>query len=406
MTKTVNWSDKDTIAEIARYAEKGLSSTEIASILSKKLNADVADRSVRYAAKKNDIDLLQTNNNGYTENVKIEEERRSDGTLDRVQRIEMTPEQAMDDSFVLKAHGFDAEKWDIVNVRNGYWDQGSKVSGTKRLYTSRITVKPKVDKINPEKIAEILSNTITPKRFRVEHRNESIDSLVVPLFDIHFGIETYESLEDKLSQIIKRIEQGYKNISIIIGGDFLHSNDINRTVTVSGTILDDVDNVQALEDASEFMSALIETALINAENVSVHAIGGNHDFSKQYMFVWGLRMKYPDANIELTNETRTAFNLGEIGIMVAHGDVATKRLPMLFATEFSDIWAKSTYRTVFTGHYHTEKVTDVEGVVLHQFGTPKKSDPYEKRNGFTMARKHIQLLEFSESRLLATYEIE
>lgn len=406
MTKKINWKDEEVLNIVFEGASKGLSSTEIAAIISKKFGVNANDRAVRRVAGENNIDLLQTNNNGYTDNIKVEEERRADGSLDRVKRIEMTEEEAMDDDFVLRAHGFDPEKWDIINIRNGYWEQGSRAEGTKRLYSSRITVKPKVDKITPAKIAEIMSNTITPKEFNTEITVDSNDSLVIPLFDIHFGIETYGSLETKLSQIVKRIRQGYKNVAIVVGGDFLHSNEINKTVTVNGTILDDVDNVQSLEDASKFMSMLIENALLNAENVSVTSIGGNHDFSKQYMFIWGLKMKYPNVNIDLTDATRTAFNLGEIGIMVAHGDVATKRLPMLFATEFIDVWSKSKYRTVFTGHYHTEKVTDVEGVVLHQFGTPKKSDPYEKRNGFTMARKHIQLLEFSESRLLATYEIE
>ena len=28
---------------------------------------------------------------------------------------------------------------------------------------------------------------------------------------------------------------------------------------------------------------------------------------------------------------------------------------MLFATEYTDVWANSTYRAVFTGHIHTEK---------------------------------------------------
>ena len=44
--------------------------------------------------------------------------------------------------------------------------------------------------------------------------------------------------------------------------------------------------------------------------------------------------------------------------------------------------------------------------MMWQFGTAKPNDPYEKANGYTMGRKHLQLLEFGKERLLATYEIE
>lgn len=49
---------------------------------------------------------------------------------------------------------------------------------------------------------------------------------------------------------------------------------------------------------------------------------------------------------------------------------------------------------------------DTDGVVMHQFGTVKPNDPYEVTNGYTVARKHLQMLEFDNEKLLATYEIE
>ena len=61
---------------------------------------------------------------------------------------------------------------------------------------------------------------------------------------------------------------------------------------------------------------------------------------------------------------------------------------------------------VASGHYHTEKLADTDGVVMHQFGTVKPNDPYEHANGYTVARKHLQMLEFDNEKLIATYEIE
>ncbi len=404
MTNKIDWKSEEIISQLRELAENTLSSKDIAAILSDRLSVKVNDRSVRRVANENDIELKMSKNNGYNEKNHIEVERHADGSIEKVKSIEMTEEQSKDDGFLLKAHGFDPEKWEIINAKTGFWEQNSNNSGKTKLYSSRITVKPIKNAITPEMVARKLNGKISP----ITIKNEQIgrDNLVIPLFDMHFGIETFESLQDKLEQVVYRIHNGYENITIIVGGDYLHSNEMDKTVTVKGTILDDVDNEKALDDATRFMSILIEESIKNSKNVNVYAIGGNHDFSKQYMFIWGLKMKYPQVDIDLTMETRTAFNIGHVGIMVAHGDVAVKRLPMLFATEYTDVWANSTYRAVFTGHIHTEKKEDIDGVMLWRFGTPKKSDPYEKKNGFTMARKHLQLLEFNDNRLLSTYEVE
>lgn len=400
----VDWKNPKTLSKLADLADDGFSSKEIAVKLEEYLGEPVNDRSVRRVANKNDIIMSKSNNNGYNPDNHVEQERRADGSLLTSKVIKMTEEESMDDSFVLKAHGFDPEKWQIVNVKNSFWEQGSRDEGKKRLYSSKITVKP-IEKIVTEKdLIDKINGKIDPVIIKNEKNGSR--NLVIPLFDVHFGIETYEHIEDKLEQIVERIRNGYKNITIIIGGDYFHSDFMNKTQTASNTQLDHVDNIKALDDGAKFLSILIEESIKNSDTISVKGIGGNHDRDKQFMFIWGMKNKYPQVDIDITMETRQAFNINSIGILIAHGDLATKKLPMLFATEFTDVWAKSKYRTVMTGHFHTEKTTDIDGVVLRQFGTSKKSDPYETVNGYTMARKHIQVLEFNDDRLLATYEVE
>lgn len=400
----VDWKNPQTVSRLADLADEGLSSKEIAVVLQEELKESVNDRSVRRVANKNDIILSKSNRNGYNPDRRVETEKRADGSLMASKVIPMTDEEAMDEEFVLKAHGFDATKWQVVNLKNGYWEQGSREEGKKRLYSSKITVKPIEKVITEQDIIDKINGKIDP--IILKNKKIGDKTLIIPLFDVHFGIETFEHIEDKLEQILQRIRNGYKDITIVIGGDFFHSDFMSKTQTANNTQLDHVENEKALEDGAKFLSYLIEESIVNAEHVSVKGIGGNHDRDKQFMFLWGIQNKYPQATIDITMESRTAFSVNKIGIMVAHGDLAVKRLPMLFATEFPEIWSNSTYRTVMTGHYHTEKVTDIDGVVMRQFGTSKKSDPYEKVNGYTMARKHIQVLEFNNNRLLATYEVE
>lgn len=400
----MDWKNEGVILQLAELASKGLSSKDIATELSETYNEKVGDRSVRRVANSNGIELKQSNRNGYTPERHVETERHADGTINNSKPIEMSEAQAMDDEFVMKAHGFDPEKWQVVNIKNSFWEQNSREDGKTKLYSSKITVKPKENKASFNDIVASLNEEI--KTIIVKKTNNGDKNLVIPLFDIHFGIMTGEKMDVLLQQMVSIIERGYDNISIIVGGDMLHSDFMSKTQTANNTQLDHVDTFKMLDDASKFMSQLIEISIANSNKTKVHAISGNHDVDSQFYFIWGLQQKFSQVDFDNNLNSRLAFQIGKIGILAAHGNVAQKRLPMLFANEYPEIWATSTYRMVASGHYHTEKLNDLDGVVVHQFGTPKSSDPYEVLNGYTMARKHLQLLEFSKERLLATYEIE
>ena len=328
-----------------------------------------------------------------------------DGSTTSSTPLQMTSEQAKDPDFVLRAHGFDPTEWEIISARNNFWQQNSQENGLIDLYQSKITVKPKVGKVSIDDALSVFNRDIKP--VKVSNVTKGHNSILIPLFDMHFGITRIDKLQGHLQQIANILKSGHKNIEIIIGGDVLHSDFITKSQTSSNTQLDLVKTIRALNEAEEFFSSLIELSLKYSGNVEVKAVSGNHDTDSQYMFVWGLSKKFPQVVFEnVPNTERLAFQFDKIGVMVAHGNLALKRLPMLFANEYSDIWSSSTYRLIASGHFHTEKLQDVDGVVMHQFGTVKPNDPYEVANGYTTGRKHLQLLEFDNERLKATYEVE
>lgn len=328
-----------------------------------------------------------------------------DGSQSSSTTLQMTSEQAKDPDFVLRAHGFDPTEWDIISARNNFWQQNSQQNGLIDLYQSKITVKPKAKALSIDNVLSTFNREIKP--VKVHNIAKGSNSILVALFDMHFGITRLADLESHLEQIADILKKGYKNVEIIIGGDVLHSDFLTKTQTASNTQLDHVETIRAVEEAESFFSSLLELSLKFGKRVEVKAVSGNHDTDSQYMFVWGLSKKFPQVSFEnALNNKRLAFQFGKIGVMVAHGNLALKRLPMLFANEYSAIWSSSTYRMVASGHYHTEKLNDTDGVVMHQFGTVKPNDPYEVANGYTVGRKHLQLLEFDNERLKATYEVE
>ena len=312
----------------------------------------------------------------------------------------------LDPKQLLSAHGFDPEKFTLTSATSNFWGENSK---GEPLYQTKIKVAP-VDTTLDDILAAVDKHYETqPDKKHVGLDQKLTDlqllgNLVVPLFDLHFGISTYDSMRGYLSQIEDRLDECYHNVYIILGGDYYHSDFMSRSMTakVSGTQLDHVDNVKALADGSRFFEELVDFAVEHTPNVHIYAVGGNHDADKQYMWTYAMKQRYASCDsvdFHLTTDTRLAFRMDDVGVMVAHGDKAKRRLPMLFATEHPQLWGETQYHAIFTGHFHKEVTTDEDGCVLFQVGTPKPSDGYEKDNGFTMARKKLTIFVFDDHKL-------
>lgn len=397
------WTDEYKALVRSLY-EQGLSTRQVVNYFFDNYGLNVSRRSVqRYRKGATHTPVKETKIKDVARGTEIVINR--DGSQTITAKLEMTEEQAKDPDFVLRAHGFEPSEWEIISLKNNFWDMGIGGGEVVTNYQSKISVKPIIKALSIDAVLSTFNREIKP--VKVHNIAKGENSILVALFDMHFGITRLSDLESHLEQITSILQKGYKNIEIIIGGDVLHSDFLTKTQTASNTQLDEVNTIRAVEEAESFFSSLLELSLKYGKRVEVKAVSGNHDTDSQYMFVWGLSKKFPQVAFEnVLNNKRLAFQFDKIGVMVAHGNLALKRLPMLFANEYSDIWSSSTYRLIASGHFHTEKLQDVDGVVMHQFGTVKPNDPYEVANGYTVGRKHLQLLEFDNERLKATYEVE
>lgn len=320
----------------------------------------------------------------------------SDGTQSSETILKVVRGHKMTPREVLEAHGYDYTKWELVRATSNFWKQTPEAT----LYQSKIQLRP-LSGLSAEAFANVINGNVKPVTIEPEHTGTN--NLVVPLYDLHFGITTLAGIKPVLDSIITTISRGYRHIVIVLGGDLLHSDFMNQTMTVKGTQLDHVDTVKAWAEAKQFVGAIIEACIANSTHVSLYAVGGNHDFDMQWAFVDGLADRYPQMHVHNTTAYRAAFRLEHVGIMIAHGDTALRKLPMLFATEYADIWSNSTWREVMYGHFHHEIVNDDSGVVIRQLGTPKPSDGYEKKNGYTMSSRSLKLFEYDADRLRVTW---
>ncbi|MBZ5985972.1 helix-turn-helix domain-containing protein [Leuconostoc gelidum] len=402
------WTDehKNRVAELG---EQGLSSSKIAQKLFDEFGVNLSRRTVsRYLSTghtSSRYDKLKKNTS------KVKDVKRGteivinkDGSTTSSTTMQMTAEQAKDPEFVLRAHGFNPDDWDIVSARNNFWQQNSQENGLIDLYQSKITVKPKSDdELTPQDIANLFKADIIP--YTVNQVARDTHNLVVPLPDLHFGITRFEDTIIHLDKIAEVISSGYKTIVIEQLGDLFHSSQMNSSQTLKGTILDEVDMVQAVEDAKRFFDVLVKLALDNSTKVYIKQMGGNHSSNLEYMFMEYLKVKYPQTVIKNNIKYRDAYLLDNVGIMLAHGDFAAKNLPMLFANEFGGVWSLAHNRFIHKGHYHKEKTVDEGGVLSQQFGTIKPNDKYEISNGWTLSKKVLYLLEYSQDDLVTEYYV-
>jgi len=364
-------------------AKAGYSNGEIATELSKISKKPISDSSVRHKLAREGITAKKRNWN-------------ADGVQTSTTILKVVKGQKMTPDYVLASHGYDPESWQIVSATSNFWKQTEQTTS----YQSKITVKPKTA-ISCKEFVNIFNDTI--ESVKVLPDKEGRHNLVIPLFDLHFGIMTFDLMKQHLVELKEIMSRGYKRIVIEQGGDLLHSDFINKTMTAKGTQLDHVNMVQAIKDAKRFYDEVIQTALENANQVSLYSIGGNHDYDMCYMFVDALADRYPQVDVHNTADYRQCYRIDGVSVLLAHGDKAQKNLPMLFATEHPFEWSKSSYREIHYGHYHKEVTNDDYGVVTRQFGTPKLNDPYEESNGYTMAHHKLQVLEYGTDDLKAVY---
>ena len=395
----INWTEQE-IDRLKDLIDEGYTNKEIAIILSNEFGREFTYHSVRHKARRSSVTTPPRTIDGQS----ISENKRYniDGTISQAefdvkmafyQKDSKTPED------ILRYKGYDPNEWEISQVTTNEWTT-TAAETQKWNQQLKFVIKPKHKSFNASAFTESI-NPVKLTAIKTGDRN-----LFIGLADWHFGITKLEDLQDKLAMIVDILSKGYKQIVIGQLGDLFHSSQIKKSVTMAGTVLDDVDMETAIKDARSFFDVLITECVRHSLKVTVEHAGGNHSENLEYMFLLYLEAKYPDIKVNYHNKYRQAFMLDNVAIMITHGQYGKRKdLPMLFATEFSDMWSKATTREIITGHFHTQQTNDYQGVIHHQLGTIKPNDSYEIENGWTMGKKVLQLFEYDSERLRVTYDI-
>ncbi len=323
-----------------------------------------------------------------------------DGSISSYIRTQVKQKKTFTKQELLTLHGLDPDEFKIRTITSNEWT--TPIIGEAFYnYQSKIVAEPLKHEIDWGAIGERLADRVTPKQPKLAHSVDDERYLVIPLFDLHFGQSTLTDYDETLGKIFYQLESDYKKVLIISGGDLLHVDNHNST-TANGTQLETTDLTQAWEDAFDFLDLIIDKSLENAESVELLYVPGNHDESIGQTIIKALERLYQREDrltIDGKQEAFKAILLGRNFIGATHGIRKNKKdYPMIFATQFSQLWGAEGVQTreTFTGHFHHELVSDMNGLLIRQGATRNETDKWHRDNGFVGSHKRFQLVEYSE----------
>ncbi len=319
----------------------------------------------------------------------------ADGSYTSDRLIRMSEEQSKDRSYLLAAHGFNADEWEIVNARSSMWHMGYKDDGCadrEVLYSSKVTVRPRSDTLD---IGALIAacELVTPRYIEQPARGDMM--LEVGVVDAHFGNSDLALYEPTLERILSHItRRTWSQVVLPIGNDLFHVDNFKNT-TSNGTPQSSVAWPEAWADALEFYSTIIEFALQHSEVVYAYYIIGNHDESMSWAFCQMLAAKYPQVRFDVAIEERKVHVFGDIAVGFTHGDGRTRKdVDRVFMAEFPE-FSGARVREVHAAHHHHEVTVDEFGVVVRTLSTAARTDKWHREEGYVGACKRFQAFEYT-----------
>lgn len=234
---------------------------------------------------------------------------------------------------------------------------------------------------------------------------------VLPLYDMHFGFADSSEYFDKIGEVVDELKaRPVRELLVILGGDYLHS-ETAEGVTSSGTSIDSIDLMEAVTDATNFITAITGATSEYAGKVKVVAIDGNHDRTSSQIMYHTLNAMGVD--IEYTGEF-ASYQLGNVPIVMYHGGgVKKNRLRdtdylKFIKAEMPDVLIQSlqTGNDIhwFQGHYHTT-TEKTDSLYIHQVPAITKTSGWEKSNGFVGSLNGMKIYYFDENKQRGVFNL-
>jgi hypothetical protein len=296
---------------------------------------------------------------------------------------------------IIKLLGIDTTKWKLSQ----FWN---KEQNNKWLISALITKLPESQVVQESFLKQLVTYKL-PSYLKVEpiHLNSvSTEKVcgVISLQDLHFGKPGNEDMNKIVdTALLYLVGKAYKNyyldkIIFVIGPDTLNMDTFDGTTT-KGTLIENSEvATKAYLKAFDAVCNAINKLKQFCDKLEIVFIPGNHDRLSSFHMIHAASQVFKnDVNIifNVKYEERKVVIYGKNMIAFEHGDVSSKNNPLVYAVEFPTEWGNSTYRILYTGHYHGRKTKEViteneeQGFVTRIIPALTSSDYYHYHNKWT-----------------------
>jgi hypothetical protein len=183
-------------------------------------------------------------------------------------------------------------------------------------------------------------------------------------------------------------------------GDWLHSDGLLPVTPTSHHILDQDGRFSKIVQISiKILRRLVDFALMRHEKVIILMAEGNHDMASS---VW-LRVMFkalyenePRVQVIDSELPYYVYQHGKCMIAFHHGHIKKNdALPILFASQYANVWGETTKRYAHTGHRHHVEEKEHSGMTVVQHPTLAARDAYAARGGW-MAERQVSAITYHE----------
>jgi hypothetical protein len=298
-----------------------------------------------------------------------------------------TPEE------IIQILGINTEEWKLSQ----YWN---KEKNDKWLVSALVT---RVVKTKEDHLKDILDNfkpNYQPVTVKKQKRHRYV-SCVLSMQDMHIGKDGNDDIIEQyfasLEQLTESVSNNYfiDDLVYVIGGDILNMDTFSGTTT-AGTPVENSDkayNVYA--EAFDALYRGIRFLKERCETLHIMFIPGNHDRLSSYHLVHALSKAIQEESIVWHSDyaERKVLTFSNNFFAFEHGDVNTKNSLLVYATEFSEQWGNSKFRTLYTGHYHKKKTIEyitedeITGFSIKIIPSLSKTDYWHYHNKFIGSKR-------------------
>lgn len=223
---------------------------------------------------------------------------------------------------------------------------------------------------------------------------------LLPVADLHAGMmawgeetgEDYDTkksmarLEGWVSDCVTRSPKSGRGV-ILLNGDTLHANDRTNATPQSKHVLDvDTRPFKTIHSLINSLGVSVEVALSWFDHVDVVVRPGNHDRDAYLAILFAMAERYrnePRVTVDMNPSDFWAIQFGRVMLASHHGDKGkAQRMVLFLADAFPEMWGKTRYRFLWTGHLHHHKSEEIGGMVWEQSRAMAPKDSYAASHSF------------------------